>query len=130
MGVDCTLLPAVICEEAGFGFAHTMLPLERRQSLWPKLRAIPPLPIDVTEIRFSTYLATIESGEHEGECRYGRVTETPYGNRLEFARALDVLAAIERYHDEFPGSRFSTNEAVAAYLRCLPAETPVGLWWH
>lgn len=129
MGVDCTLLPAVICEEAGCGFAHTMLPLERRQGLWPKLRAIPPLPIDVTEIRFSTYLATIESGEHEGEPRYGRVTDTPYGDPLRFARAAD-LARVLAEHNLEPDEEHYTNEAVAAYLRCLPADAPVGLWWH
>ena len=123
MGIDCTLLPAAAHD--GWGFAHTVLPLERRSDLWPRLRAVEPLPLDVRLIHFTSYLGRSPSGEHA----YGRMAEDAYGEQLRFYAAGDLARVISEF-DRHPTAAAPLNAAAAAYLGCLPAESPVAAYWH
>jgi len=51
------------------------------------------------------------------------ITEDPYGCGLTYVDARE-FANVE------PGETGDWNKAVLAFLKALPPETPIVLWWH
>lgn len=122
MGVDLTLLPF----DADFGdlsFAHSVLQLERRGGLWDPIVKIETARGEAVPEHFASYLSRNDDYE---EAHYGVTTETPYGDRMKYVRASDLLAIgdHEGVTDNYK------NRAVWAYLSALPSDTKVALYWH
>jgi hypothetical protein len=116
MGVDLTFLPLL---GKDFWAAHTMIQVERRSELWPEIQALQRLDIPKP---LSCHLAYGEDGER----RYGDTETDPYGDRLKWTTAgqLVTLAKRDGVTDNW------TNRGVWAYLSHLPADWPVVLYWH
>ena len=120
MGIDLTLLRVVIIdEEAGYGYAHTMIDLFRRRELFDEIRLLPttPAPVD-----FNSYTAI----DAEGEQRYGKTTVDPYGDPLQCVKAGDLYTLAE--HEGAQDTQ--DNRAAWAYLGALPLDTLIALYWH
>ena len=118
MGVDLTLLPF----DADF-YSHTMLQVERRRELWPKVTALDSAPLALVSKDFHCYLAR----DRNGETRYGTLPrEDPYGTpyRCTTAGALSKLWTDPEVRDNV------RNRAIWDYLAALPPDTRVVLHWH
>lgn len=116
MGVDLKLLPLL---SKSYWTAHDMLGLERRRELWPEIDKIPqrdiPGPVNCFLARGA-----------DGDPCYGSVEESPYGERLKFTTAGDLLALKD--HDAVQDNFL--NRAVWKYLAEMPPDWPIILYWH
>lgn len=119
MGLDLTLLP-FDCDQGNFCFSHTMLDCERRRDLFEaimKMLKETPVPDGFMSFRGRT---------QEGDTSYGVTTTTPYGAPLGWVPAGDLvnlgvhIGVLDNH----------LNRAIWAYLRELPKETKVALFWH
>lgn len=112
MGVDLTLIP-VDCEMDNLNFGHSKLSLERRRELWDAIiEAKIAKPFGKP---FSCY-----AGES-----YSEETEDCYGQSLTYALVNDLLKLFD--HEGVVDNY--TNRAIWAYLRELPANNKIILYW-
>lgn len=119
MGVDLALLPFDF-ESDRFSFSHTVLNTERRKDLWEEIAR---LESKAVPDGFNSYVSRNDDYE---ESHYGETLETPYGDRLTYVLASDLLAFWDH-----PGVKDEEkNRAVWAYLNCLNPQTKVALFWH
>lgn len=116
MGVDLRLLP-FDADQGDFAYSHTMMEVGRDYDLHGKIRALKSMPVP------SDFTSFCARGV-DGEPTYGKTSETPYGEQLEYVLA-GHLAAIKLPRDAWYGVR-----AVWAYLKELPPQTKVALYWH
>lgn len=116
MGVDLTLMPLL---SPDFWCAHDLLRLERRGELWPAIDGLPqkeiPKPI-------GCYVATSK----DGETAYGDRDETPYGDKMKWTTAADLLTLKD--HEAVQDNWM--NRAVWSYLAAMPPTWPIVLYWH
>lgn len=128
MGLDLTLLPV---ESEHLAFSHTVLSLDRRSDMWEKIKLIPQITRDVV---FYSFMSRVPDGKSEGEKCYGVVKEDAYGNPIKWANAGDVVKAMEEYYESVKDLDWikydCRNQAVLAYLKVLPANRLVVLYWH
>lgn len=116
MGVDLTLLPVY---SKGSWLCHNMVELNRRSELWPEFEKV--TQIDVPEPIIS-YLATGE----DGESKYGDVLEDPYGDRLKWTTAGNLM----QLKDHPTIQDCWQNRGIWAWLAEMPEDWPVVLYWH
>ena len=116
MGVDLKLFPITFRESWS---AFDSLDVERRRELWDDIVELPSL-----EIPKPVYCT--EGRDDHGEPCHGEVTESPYGARLRWVNAGDLLTLKdhEAVRDNW------RNRAVWAYLAEMPADWPIVLYWH
>ncbi len=120
MGVDLRLLP-LLGPEAWV--SHSMLDLERRRALWPAVEALSSQEIPEP---LSCYLNRVPDGSYQGEPCYGYIEKDPYGNRLRWTTAKELLKLSnhESVQDNY------LNRAVWAYLAQIPPDWKIVLYWH
>jgi hypothetical protein len=116
MGVDLRLLP-LLGQNAWV--AHDILSLQRNGDLF---RAIEDLPSVEIPQDLSCFLAT----DTDGESCYGEVAVDPYGDRLKYVSAFDLLRL--KTHPDVDDNW--KNCAVFAYLAQMPPDWPIVLYWH
>lgn len=123
MGVDLTILPFFNESMPGesLSFAHTNIVVAREQAIFHIFEiAQTRHGRDVPE-NFRCYLAT---GPYGDPC-YGTLTEDPYGDNLQYVRAMHVKPALAGYT-----SRYWKNRALAKYILELPDELAIAIYWH
>ena len=115
MSVDLTLCPDRHDGRSlnGWWLAYERISLDGDGRLWDAIKELPPHPLPPLT-RFTWYS---DGGLEDA-------TTDKYGEPLTYATAGE-LGAIVLPEDVSP-----RNAAVFAYLRALPAGTPVVLWWH
>lgn len=69
---------------------------------------------------------TFVSRSKDGEPCYGQTAETPYGEPLECVRAHDLIPALETIAEP----EWFRLHAAINYLRALPPDTKIALYWH
>jgi hypothetical protein len=115
MGVDLTLMPLL---SPDFWVAHDLIRVERRPELWSHIEALPqqeiPKPV-------GCYVARSE----DGETCYGDLEDTPYGDKMKWTTAGDLLTL----KDHAAVQDNWMNRAVWAYLAAMPPEWPIVLYW-
>lgn len=111
MSLDLKLLP-FDHDDGKFPFSHTVLRTYGGYELGEKLSKCNQLPVPE---RFSSYLSRNDDYE---ESHYGETIETPYGERLTYTTAEEILKAVPENHP-----------AAWAYLKALPPQTKVALFW-
>jgi hypothetical protein len=116
MGVDLKMLVVDGHYPGVISFAHTMMETGQNYDFHNKVKKLPsePVPDD-----FTSYVAR----DAEGESCYGQVRDDCYGERVRMVRAGDVVKL--RYKQGY-----TRLKAAIAYLRELPPDTWVALYWH
>lgn len=117
MGMDLRLLPFSHDGENGFCFSHAILPTLRDDGIYAAIRRTQQF--DVSD-KFNSFL----SRGSDGKPCYGATTTTPYGDRLTYTSAQEIIKAVE------PFKLVGITKAAIDYLRALPANTKVALFWH
>jgi len=115
MALDLTLLPF-----SGESSADTALPLERRSALFQIIRL--ELPAEEALHNFESYLGT----RPDGSQGHGLTLETSWGYRVKYVTA-GALAALSGHPEVM---EHWLNRAAWAYVRELPPETKVALFWR
>jgi hypothetical protein len=122
MGVDLRLLPFEADNAGGISFSHSILSLERRRELWDPIAKIEAAHGHDVPDGFCSFL----SRGKDGDTCYGRTTTTPYGSRLKYVTAGDLKQLAN--HPAVTDNHI--NQAIWAYLACLPDSTKIALYWH
>lgn len=122
MGIDLKLLIVDGYMSDEFSFSHTIMEFGRIYDVFELLdkKAF------FRDIKLATYLATISNGPMTGEYCYGVITETPYGNKLTYIYAKDLIEVMKYYEGHF---NFNTRACIA-YVRELPSYNLIGLYYH
>jgi len=116
MGLDLKLLP--VCGK-DLDYSHVVLDMVRCKELFEALMQLPSRDILPT---FDTFLC--RDGEYEEE-HYGNTQEDAYGERLQMVAVRELLRFVDH-----PGVyEEPQNRAVWAYLRELPEESMIALYW-
>ncbi len=116
MGVDLTLVPERFApSDCMLGVTRFML--DRNSDMFNVLRK---LPIN----RFSSKFRYWKYGDDGLET----VNRTPYDDPLTFLYASDFSELPADFNEEEELSEY--NSAVFAFIRKLPPETRILLWWH
>lgn len=123
MGVDLTLLPFESTQLGGWPMSHTVLWMNRDSETFQQISALEtregrPVPED-----FTSYVGR----DNEGETAYGRTIKTPYGSPLRYVLA-GSLKQIDMGDMSNPGAW--KQRAIWAFVRELPDDLPVALYWH
>jgi hypothetical protein len=116
MGVDLQLLPLL---QPNYWAAHDLIRVGQDTDLFKQIEALPQLGILAP---VACYLAR----NKEDETVYGEIENSPYGLRLTFTRAADLLTL----KDHEAVRTLWRNRAVWAYLEQMPADWPIILYWH
>lgn len=112
MGLDLTLLPHKHHHLSGVPFLCESLRLDRAYALFDLILTAPRhFPGGPVEIHSDT--------------GWDKCTANPYGEPIYYVKAGDLAAAIPAALSTSPW-----NAAVIAFVRTLPADVPVYLWWH
>lgn len=133
MSLDLTLLPILAPmtasgveatapqqSDGSAWLAHDILSLHDGGDLWDTIQKIGERQVPTA---IECHLARdLESGE----CRYGRITETPYGNPLTYLKVSELRTLV----DEEAVTRHWRNRAAWAALSQMPDDLPVVLYWH
>ena len=109
MGLDLTLLPARFRMLDGF-HGYDRLGMHRDPELFDQILALPSLELH-------------RPLDWYGDEGIESLAADPYGNVLRFCQAGDLGRTA-------PAFRSTWNEAVLAFIRALPPETEIVLWWH
>lgn len=118
MGVDLTFLP-FWSENPTCDFSHDMLSLERRPELWDAIYELPSR--DVPE-KFRSYRGTNDDFD---ETCYGLTIRDCYDSPVKYTTAKHLLTLYNR-----PAVRDNhTNRAIWAYLKELPLDWKIALYW-
>lgn len=117
MGVDLTIAPDRWSLPQGgerdWWLANNRLDLLRNYHLYDQIKALPSSPLE-PDTTFGWY----------GDDGVERETEDAYGNPLRYVRAGDLGTIPDQ--PDYP----AWNRAVLAFVRALPPETRIMLWWH
>lgn len=123
MGLDLTLLPAYSMTAGDMSL--DILRLFEAGDLWDPIEAIES---SLVPVGFRSWLALHQSTgcRYDGERTFGETKTDAYGKRLRMVGAGDLVKLAEH-----PAWRaHPRNVAALAYLRALPADWPVVLYWH
>lgn len=120
MGLDLALLPFDFEHEI-LSYSHSVLSCERRSALFRAIATHCLSDQKQVPSNFASYLGRGENEEHA----YGKTLETPYGDPL-FHVSVENLLRVSSHKDVLDNSK---NRAIWAYLKELPPETRVALYW-
>lgn len=115
MGIDVTFLP-IEHESKDLCYSHTLLPLERRYDLQDEIRRLEPR---ILGRKISSYVGR----DKEGEVCYGDTDSDCYGDALTYLTSGELLL-VDSATVEYK------NKAIWAYLRELPADTKIVIYWN
>lgn len=121
MSIDLKLL--IVDGRIGTGgYSHTIIELGQwsewlDRKLSKKARTIPGFTLN-------SYVARIPDGSWKDENGYGEVKQTPYGEDLTYVSAKEFVDAVGKEKWEGLGA------AALAYVRALPPDTLIGLYYH
>lgn len=114
MGLDLTLLPHKHHHVSGTPFLCESLRLDRDYALFDLIltapRHFPGGPVEI-----------------HSDAGWEKRTTDPYGDPIYYVKAGDLAVALS---DIAALSTSPWNAAVIAFVRALPADVPVYLWWH
>lgn len=117
MGVDLRLLP-FDSDQGDWAYSHTMFEVGRDYDLHDKIRGLPQMPVPGDFTTFSG-----RRPDYDEVC-YGQTQTTPYGEPVLYALASHLTAI------KLPPDASARLKAAWAYLKCLPPQTKVALYWH
>lgn len=120
MGLDLKLLPFQ-AESEFVSFSHTILDCFRRRDLFEKIQGLPSEPVPEN---FQSYLSRDHEDGYE-DTHYGKTTHTPYGERLTWVYATDLVRLAD--HPDVLDNHW--NRAIWRFLMELPNGTKVALFW-
>jgi len=122
MGVDLKLLIVDGKIDGVPYFSHSMLEVSRRRELWGPIGEIEKKVGRDVPVNFYTFVGRQENGEHG----YGQTNCTPYGDPLKYVTVADLLPieSLEGVQDS------PTNVAIWAWMKAMPPETMIALYWH
>jgi len=119
MGLDLTLLP-YWSETAHF--SHCVLELGRRSGLFERIQEIEAKFGKEVSEGFDSYLSRDDTYE---ESHYGITIKDPYGGKVRY---LNVRHLLRFKYNEGVKNHYK-NKAVWAYLKELPRNLKVALFW-
>lgn len=119
MSLDLTLIP-VEHDDGRWGYGHTVLRMDAANYIHDLIERFNLRETDPPD-KFNTYLSRDDKYE---EPHYGETNEDPYGEPLRCVRAGDLGALV--LHENVT----ARDRAVWAYIRQLPPETKIALYWH
>lgn len=117
MGVDLCLIP-VDSDLGDWSMGHSLLEVERRSELWNVVEAL-------AKHDLPTKFQCFKARNADGDPCYGTLTDDCYGNLVKCATAGDLAAIQHQSTTDHP-----RNRAIWAFLRELPPETKIALYWH
>lgn len=125
MGLDLTLLPAYNLWE---DFSHDVLSMDRDPELLEKISNLENIKgVPVKEGGINSHQGIDQTGKWENPC-YSKTELTPYGNRIKSLLASELQDLFDSYNSEHVfGHR---NKAVFNYIKELPKNLPIYLYWH
>lgn len=115
MGLHLKLIPFER-ERGDYADSYTVLNCDKDYDLFNQIQQLPEFPVPPN---FNSYYSV----EEDDIICYGVVKETPYGEELTYSFVKDLLRCK-------PSSDRQTNKAIWAYLKQLPPNTKVALYWH
>lgn len=110
MGIDLTVLPNRFYDQPGFGDGYNRLEFWREAKLFDRIRELKSFPLE-SDRRFAYY--SDDGIEHT-------LTDA-YGSPLQYVEAWEFI----NVHSDN-----KWNNAVIQFLRSLPLQMPVVLYWH
>ena len=120
MGLDLTLLP-FYSEDMEIPFSHDVIQLSRNYELFDIINAVEKqFGRDVPE-NFTSYVSRDDKYE---DIHYGITATTSYGDSLKYVKAKDLWKVMGFENLSW------RNKAVIAYLRELPENLNIALYWH
>jgi hypothetical protein len=118
MGLDLNLLPAY---DNKAEFSHDIIGFHREYNLFDLItKKENQFGIIATE-NLNTFLARDE----EGEYKYGKTKQSPYGEPIKYLTANHLKDAIGNYNSDS-----WKNKAIIAFINQLPDNLPVFIYWH
>ena len=117
MSVDLRLLP-FDCDRGDWAYSPTILELGGSYDLHDKIKKLRSMPVPKD---FNSFCGRDEG--YDGYC-YGKTSETSYGEPLEWVLAGELCAI------KLPKDAPYIERAIWAYLKHLPPQTKVALYWH
>lgn len=123
MGLNLKLLPSYEIK-VGEEFSVDVLTMERDDKLFQLISDIENLKgIQVTEGGINSYVGLDEDGPWEEYC-YSKTELTAYGGPMKSLLASELQELFTTYQ-----TNIYRNKAVFAYIKELPKELPVYLYW-
>lgn len=119
MGLDLTLIPLY---EKNAHFSSDVIKCERDSDLFEEIQHMEKsYGVLINDDGINTFLGR---DENDGNI-YGKTTETPYGEKIKYLKA-------HLLHDIFQEQKFDywRNKAIQAFLKELPNDLPILLYWH
>jgi hypothetical protein len=118
MSLDLTLLIVTSFKDGQHGFAHTMIEWGQAHNIYEAL--------DTRAFELPTY--ELNSYVSKGNC-YGKVYETPYGDRLIYIKAKDFIKVID--DRDIEGLVIDPEQyGIIAYLKRLDPQRLIALYYH
>lgn len=117
MSVNLTLLPFDHDGGESWSFSHTVLQAGDNRDLHDQIQKLNQLPVSAD---FTSYVSHDDAYE---ESHYGKTTKDPYGDQVRYTTAGELLTIDSKFID------WHRPKAVWAYLRELPANAKVALFW-
>lgn len=117
MGVDLRLLP--LMSNHGW-LSHEIYSVERRRELWEDIAGLSQEPIPQP---LGCFLA---HDPKTGDTCYGDVEETPYGERITYTTAADLLSLKD--HEAVKDNW--RNRSIWAALAEMPPDWKIALYWY
>lgn len=126
MGLDLCFYVVANGDNPGNSWYPTAkLDTDRDYSLYDAIKELSKETLPLVGIKFSC-----DNGDDrrpDGERKYGRATVDSYGDRLTYTTA-GILSSL--CYPDFIWSLSEVNQATLAYLRTLPSNWIVVLYWH
>jgi len=122
VGLDLSILPFE-ADTPNICYSHSILRCSREGPLFDEIMAIEKQHGKVVPEGFTSYLCRDKTPEGFEEPHYGRTRKTPYGDELKYITVAQFLT-LEELDDLQP-----PTSGVVAYLRELPLETKIALYW-
>ena len=126
MGIDLRLLPFYnqdMGNEDTSAFSHSIIDIERRRELWPKIEEIEKNFGHTVPKFFTSFCG--RSKDWDDTC-YGVTITTPYGLPLRYvyAKYLKSLKKHPAVKDNYK------NRAAWAFIDKCPDDLKIALYWH
>jgi hypothetical protein len=119
MGIELTLLP-IDSDSGSWGYSHTILPVGLDEKL---LDAIDNLEsFTRPTFKLNAYVSRVPDGKMQGECCYGHVDETPYGQKIRYVHGSELAVVLGK-------GECATAKAAALYLDTTN-HALVALYWR
>jgi hypothetical protein len=119
MGLDLRLLPFEGSKEVPY--SHSILSCGRDERVFEQIQNIQKNSGLLVPDDFKTFVSTSD----DTEAHYGETLGTPYGEDLFYVTVHELVTEVKLPED----THFRTK-AVWAYLKELPPDTKVALFWH